>query len=243
VLPVLASLVALQRLDTAADAIRRHLAELPAAEQAIDRAWAAATSALDQAKAALSANQHDRRELEKQVAAVDTRLSRFEDHKASVKTNQEYTALLHEITTAKAEKNGIEEQILVLMEAAETLTTEVEAATQLVAATRAKGEAERAGLTVVRSTRETELSRLKAERAVAAAPVDATTLARYEKILAQRKMLAVTPIAGELCTACHVRLRPAVIQQIRRNEEIFACDSCQRILYAPPVADASATTA
>jgi predicted nucleic acid-binding Zn-ribbon protein len=41
---------------------------------------------------------------------------------------------------------------------------------------------------------------------------------------------------NETCTACHVRLRPAVAQQIRRNAEIVQCDSCQRILYfvAPP---------
>ena len=36
---------------------------------------------------------------------------------------------------------------------------------------------------------------------------------------------------GELCTACHVRLRPHVAQQIRRNDAIVQCDSCQRILY------------
>ena len=234
--PLLASLVALQQLDTAADAIRRRLAEMPLAEQAIDREIAGANAALEHATAALAANAHERRELEKQVAAVDTRLSRFDDHKAAVKTNQEYTALLHEISTAKAEKNGIEEQILGLMEVAETLSADVQAATRTVADVKAKGEGERAKLSAERATQDAELARLKAERAAAAAPIDAGTLARYEKILSQRKMLAVAAIAGELCTACHVRLRPAVVQVIRRNAEIVTCDSCQRILVAPPAA-------
>ena len=59
-------------------------------------------------------------------------------------------------------------------------------------------------------------------------------LARYEQLLKQRRMIAVAPIDGELCTACHVRLRPAVAQQIRRNDDIVQCDSCQRILYFVP---------
>jgi predicted nucleic acid-binding Zn-ribbon protein len=32
---------------------------------------------------------------------------------------------------------------------------------------------------------------------------------------------------------CHVRLRPKVDQEARRNETIIHCDSCQRILYFP----------
>jgi predicted nucleic acid-binding Zn-ribbon protein len=38
-------------------------------------------------------------------------------------------------------------------------------------------------------------------------------------------------MAADLCTACHVRLRPHVTQIVRRNEDIVQCESCQRILY------------
>lgn len=235
-LPVLTSLIALQQLDTAAEALRRRLAELPAAEQAIDRNIAAAEAHLEKARAALAANQEARRELEKQVAGVDTRLSRFEDHKAAVKTNQEYTALLHEIATAKQEKDGIEDQILGMMEAADALSADVAAATSELAAARAKGDADRVALAAERRTDEAELARLKAEKQAQSAEVDAATLAKYERLLAQRKMIAMAAIDGELCSVCHVRLRPAVIQNVRRGTELVACDSCQRILYALPEA-------
>ena len=47
-------------------------------------------------------------------------------------------------------------------------------------------------------------------------------------------------MTGELCEACHVRLRPHVTQQIRRNDSIVQCESCQRILYyVAPAAAAS----
>src|SRR5262245_47563880 len=100
--PALQSLIALQALDTAADAARKRLSERPVAEAEIERRVAGAAAAVDALKARLQENQNGHRALEKDVAVVDTRLARFEDHKAAVKTNQEYTALLHEIATAKA---------------------------------------------------------------------------------------------------------------------------------------------
>jgi uncharacterized protein len=248
VLPVLASLIAVQQLDTAAEAARRRLAELPTAELAIDRSIATAQGDVDQAKAALVANVQSRREIEKLVAAVDSRLARFDDHKAAVKTNQEFTALLHEIETAKAEKDAFEEQILILMEAADTLTTAAAEAGRVLTETQRAGEAVRQALAAERHTLDGELARLMSERAVATKEIAAPVLAKYEQLLKQRKMVAVAQMRGDICTACHVRLRPAVTQLVRRNSDIVACDSCQRMLYftpdpIEPVAEASAPPA
>jgi predicted nucleic acid-binding Zn-ribbon protein len=231
VIQALASLVALQALDTAADAARKRLAELPAAEKAIDDALAAATAALDGVKGRLHENQTVRRALEKDVAIVDTRLAKFDAHKAAVKTNQEYTALLHEIATAKQEKDAIEEKILVLMENADALSAELKADERAVAEKKKAGDQARAAIAAERGQLDAELKRLAHERTGEVRGVDAPLLARYEQLLKQRRGLAVARMNGELCTACHVRLRPHVTQQIRRNDEIVACESCQRLLY------------
>ena len=153
-IPQLASLVALQQLDTAAEAARRRLAELPAVEQAIDARVAAASEDVDAAKARLAENQHARRELEKDVAVVDSRLARFDDHKAAVKTNQEFTALLHEIATAKSEKDAIEEKILLLLEAADAVAADIKTAEGALADARREAETGKAGLNTERQTLE-----------------------------------------------------------------------------------------
>jgi predicted nucleic acid-binding Zn-ribbon protein len=230
----LASLIALQQLDTAAEAARRRLGEIPSAEQSLDARVTVAAQHLDATKARLAANQHARRELEKQVAQVDSRLSRFEDHKAAVKTNQEFTALLHEIATAKGEKDTVEEQILVLLEEADGIAADIKDAERGLADARRDAESGRAGLSTERQTLDAELARLNSERGREMAAVEKPVLVRYEQLLKQRRMVAVAPIEGERCTACHVRLRPAVAQQVRRNDGIVACDSCQRILFFVP---------
>lgn len=233
----MSALVALQALDSQADALRRRLADLPAAEQAIASALEEAHAALEAAKTRVQDNLHARRALEKDVAAVDTRLSRFEDHKAAVKTNHEYTALLHEIAIAKAEKDAIEERLLILMEEGDAQVAGQKAAERALRDETDRGKVARAGLEVERAKIDEELARLAHERSREAREVDAALMAKYTQLLKQRKGVAVARMAGEICEACHVRLRPHVTQQIRRNDAIVQCDSCQRILYfvAPAV--------
>ena len=56
-IPQLASLVALQQLDSAAEVARRRLAELPGAEQALEERVSAAVHAVETATARLADNQ------------------------------------------------------------------------------------------------------------------------------------------------------------------------------------------
>lgn len=238
--PLLTSLIALQALDTAADAARKRLSEMPAAEQAITSALSTAKTSVEAVKARIQENQGARRALEKDIASVDTRLARFDDHKAAVKTNHEYTALLHEISTAKSEKDAIEERLLILMDEGDTMAADLKAAEATFKGEQAKADQARAALAAERSAVEAELARLAAERPTAAAGADARSLALYEQLLKGRRGVAVAALHGELCTACHVRLRPHMTQQVRRNDAIVQCDSCQRILYFVPAAAAGA---
>ncbi len=231
VLPALATLISLQQLDTAADAARRRLNELPTAEQALAAELSAASDAVEAVKTRLAANQTARRALEKDVAGVDTRLARFDDHKAAVKTNQEYTALLHEIATAKAEKDGIEEKILGLMEDADAISRDQKAAEAELAQKKRDTDQARAGFTRERATLDEDLARLTHDRQREAKDVDAALLARYEQLLKQRRGIAIAAMQGEICAACHVRQRPSAAQHIRQNDRIIQCESCQRILY------------
>lgn len=239
--PTLSALIALQALDSAAEALRKRLADMPAAEQAIATALGAARASVDAEKARIQENTQARRALEKDIAGVDTRLARFDDHKAAVKTNHEYTALLHEISTAKAEKDAIEERLLVLMEEGDTLAAGLKAAERALTEEEDRGRKAKVALETDRAQIDKELTHLSSERARESREVDTALLSKYSQLLKQRKGIAVSKMTGDICDACHVRLRPHVTQQVRRNDAIVQCDSCQRILYYIPPAE-SATT-
>ena len=56
----------------------------------------------------------------------------------------------------------------------------------------------------------------------------------FEHVSRQRKGLAVAQARDGICTVCHVRLRPQVFNEVRRNESLIQCESCLRILYYSP---------
>ena len=60
-------------------------------------------------------------------------------------------------------------------------------------------------------------------------------VALFEQVARARKGLALANATRDgLCSACHVRLRPQVFQEVRRNDQIIQCGSCNRILYYIP---------
>jgi len=241
-LEALTSLIALQALDTAADAARKRINEVPVAERALDATTAAAQAAVEDARAKLNDNGTARRALEKDVAAIDTRMAKFEEHKAAVKTNQEFQALNHEIEVAQTSKSALEDQIIALMDEADGLTATLKAAEAALAAQKKAADASRAALHADRTRQEAELARLAAERKAATTSIPAALLTKYDQVAKNRKGVAVAAMVAGHCTACNVRLRPHVEQQIRRNDSIVTCDSCQRILYyVAPVAEAPPT--
>jgi RNase P subunit RPR2 len=44
------------------------------------------------------------------------------------------------------------------------------------------------------------------------------------------------------CTACFMALRPQVMSEVRRGDEIITCDNCNRILYYIPTAASSSNS-
>jgi hypothetical protein len=84
-------LIALQRLDTTADAARRKLADEPEHEKLLATRLEAATARLAAAKEQLAENQNARRAIEKDVAVQQGRLSKFRETAMAVKTNVDIT--------------------------------------------------------------------------------------------------------------------------------------------------------
>jgi predicted nucleic acid-binding Zn-ribbon protein len=127
-----------------------------------------------------------------------------------------------------------------LMEAADALAAELKSAEAAAAKAKLEGNAERNALATERAALEHELQKLSAQRARKVAETSPTVFAKYDQILKSRRGLAVVQMLGEICSACHVRLRPQIAQVVRRNEDVVQCESCQRILYYVPMPEQAA---
>ena len=234
-------LIHLQELDTAMDRSRRRIAEIPGAQQALEARSAERAAAVQAVKDRIAATGTTKREIEKEVAAVQTRLSKYKDQLMAVKTNKEYQAMQHEIATAEGLVRTHEDKLLDLMEVSEREAADLKAAETALKTDQAAIVTEQKALGEEKAAQEASLARLSAEREQVTAGISKEALTIFERVAHGRRGIAVAEARDGLCVECHVRLRPQVFNEVRRNEKLIQCDSCTRILYyVPPPAAAGA---
>ena len=233
--PDLERLITLQHLQTTIDEARLEIAAHPQRLADAETRLGEATQAVDAAKQRLKTSQDARRDLEKEAAVFQGRLTKFKEQLSAVKTNREYTAMQHEIEAAQRDLGIVEEKVLERMMEADTVAVEVKQAEGALASQKNAIEAEKKTLADELATVEASLKKASDAKAELVAQTDPALIARFEQVARARKGIALSRATYDgLCTACHVRLRPHVFQQIRTNDSIIQCDSCQRIMYYSP---------
>jgi len=237
--PDLSRVIELQRLDSTAHDAERRIADEPERRKALEARLDAARERVAAAKAQLTENQNARRTLEKDVAMHQGRLSKFREQAMAVKTNQEYHAVQHEITFAQTAVKEIEDKILERMMEADDLSGAVKRGEADLAAEQKKVDAETRALAAETAELEATLEKVRGERAVIVGALDPKVLAIFDLVSRRRNGVAVAEARDGICTICHLRLRPQVFNNLRRNEEIIQCDSCNRILFFAPVVPAA----
>ena len=233
--PDLQRLIDLQRLESTIADAKARIAAHPQRLAEADAQLAAASNLLESARNRLKDNQEARRALDKDIALYQGRLSKFRDQQSAVKTNKEYQALGHEIETAQKDLGGVEEKVIERMVEADGIAADVKQAESVFAARRKEIEAQKKQMGDELAAVEAALKSATDERATLLKAIDQRLVSTFEQVARVRKGIAVTTATRDgLCSVCHVRLRPQVFQQIRQNDSIVQCDSCQRILYYVP---------
>ena len=245
--PELDRLIKLQHLETTIAEARAAIAAHPQRLADADARLNTAKQAVDAAKEQLKANNEARRALEKEVAVYQGRLTKFKDQLMEVKTNREYQAMQHEIATAQTDLGGVEEKVLERMVEADTIAADVKKAEAALAAQQKVIEAEKKTLTEDLAVEQANLAKATESRAALVKDLEPRLMALFEQVARVRKGIAITTATRDgLCALCHVRLRPPVFQQVRHNDSIIQCESCQRVLYwippPPPVEHAIVRT-
>jgi predicted nucleic acid-binding Zn-ribbon protein len=233
--PDLDRLITLQQLESAIADARGAIAAHPQRLADADVRLNESQQAVEAAKTRLKQNQDARRELEKDVALYQGRLTKFKDQLMAVKTNREYQAMQHEIATAQSDLGAVEERVLERMLEADSLVADAKRAESALAVRQKEIDAEKKALTQELAAVEAKLAQATEARAALIKDVEPRLMALFQQVARARKGVAICGATRDgLCSLCHVRLRPSVFQQVRHNDSIIQCESCQRVLYWVP---------
>jgi len=228
------------RLQTAESELRRveaELQEVPRQRGDLEAELAGERGRLDRSREAQAQSQKARRQHESDLQDLEAKRSRYKGQLMEVKTNKEYTAMLHEIEGVEREIRGREDQILAEMEKSEGLVAEVKAEEEAFKTAEARARESGTALDARARVLEAERTRLAAERDAVAATVPGDVLELFQRV-ARLRGVAVAEARDGMCQACHVKLRLQMYAELKHNEEIQQCPACNRILYyaTPPAA-------
>jgi predicted nucleic acid-binding Zn-ribbon protein len=122
-------IIDLQRLDTEIHNASLVLEGIPRLVQDVDKKIQATSKLVADAKDKMAHNQKKRRDLENEVKDMKVQIGKYKRQLNEVKSNKEYTALLHEIEETQHKVDTLEEAIIAEMLAADDVEEEIKAST------------------------------------------------------------------------------------------------------------------
>jgi uncharacterized protein len=233
--PDLERLIRLQRAESELRRVETELQEIPRQKAEIDDALGRERGRLDASREALGQCQKARRQHEADLQDLESKRSRYKGQLMEVKTNKEYTAMLHEIEGVERDIRTREDQILEEMERSAALAVEVK--TEEEAFKSAEGRTREGSGTLDERARslEEERGRFAQERDAIAATISEDALELFHRV-ARLRGVGVAEAKDGMCQVCHVKLRLQMYAELKHNEEIQQCPACNRILYYTPPA-------
>jgi len=226
-------IIQLQHLDSEVHATTQVLEAIPRLIQDIDKKVQAGSKSVAEAKDKVAQNQKKRRDLENEVKDLKGQIGKYKRQLNEVKTNKEYTSFLKEIEEAQHKVDGLEEEIIAEMLAADDLEEEIKAAALKQGQEEANLRKERSVLDEKAREMENKKARLISERETLLPLVPPEQMRLYQAIFLKKGGIALSPVKDDFCAMCHMRIRPQMLNEIRDRTKIILCDNCGRILYWP----------
>src|SRR5436309_2879403 len=181
----------LQDLDRRVADLTKEISYLPKHITEIESRLESHRRKLETDRAALAANQKERRRLEDDVKVYEGKIAKLRDQMNEAKTNEQYRAFQHEIEFAQGEIRKIEDRILDYMSDAEALEKNLKAAEAALKQESAEVEKEKQSAEQRAGVDRAELAEAQKQRLTFVASIGPQTLALYERIRRSRNGIAV----------------------------------------------------
>jgi predicted nucleic acid-binding Zn-ribbon protein len=235
-LPDLKLVIRLQDIDNRLRDLTRDIDALPKHIAEIEKKLVSHERKLEADRAALIANQKERKKCDVDIQTQDQKISKLKDQMLQAKTNEQYRAFQNEIDFCQKEIRKAEDRILELMNESEPLDKNVKAAEAALKAEKAEVEAEKTQARERTAATQKAAAELNLERTAIVAQVTPSVYKNYERIRKGRRGIAVAEALNGRCAVCNMIIRLQLFQDLKKGDQMMTCESCQRLLYYNPPA-------
>ena len=240
----LQQLIALQNLDTTTRKLEKDQEAIPERRAEIEGEFDQRAFEIRALETRRDEAKHTRAKLEIEVVEQKGRAERAERNLMSSKRQDEYTAAIREADSARKQISALETQILEQMEQLDQAQAALSERADEIATLNSDREARLKAFDEESKANAERLVTASKEREEVFANLPKPTSNLYSRIKARiRDGVAVAEARNRSCTACFMSLRPQVMAEIRRGDEIITCDNCGRILFYVPAESVKAEAA
>jgi predicted nucleic acid-binding Zn-ribbon protein len=228
--PALEKILILQDRDSKRHSLEAQLKSLPRDVAAVEQKIAAEKAAIDSARSEMKELEVQKKSIETEIGVADEKARKYRTQQLSVKKNDEYQALGHEIETTEKTISTLEEKELGVMYSIDEAKKKFTAAEAVLKQNIAGHEARIRDLRTRETSLTEELKQAQAEVAAAREPIDVPSIRIYDRI-AVRGLPACVPMRDGKCGGCHLKVSSEVESDSRKSDKLATCDQCGRIVY------------
>lgn len=231
----------LQLLDSELDELREMRGDLPDTVKELQDKVHDMQTKVENCRAALKAGALERERKERETLEFLEKIEKYKSQQLEVTNNKEYDALTHQIDQAQS--------TIVVYEG------EIELFANEAIEIKAKQEDYVAQLSVL--SEELEIKQKELEEILAVtAEEERALVTKREEVLTQiltadfelytrirnAKGKAVAPIRRGSCSGCYNVVPPQLILEIKKNDQLYTCEHCGRILVSEELAQETSIT-
>ena len=233
--PLIQALLILQERDSKRLGMEAQVKAVPGDITRVEQKVAAEKAAIEAARLEVRELETKKKLFETEIGSAETKLGLYRTQQLSIRKNEEYQAMGHQIATVQAEIADLEGQELEVMYAIDEAKKRFAAAEAELKGDIAGHEARIAMLREREKSLAAELKTAQAETAAARTPIEPIKLRIFDRIAA-RNMPVVVAIHGDNCGGCHLKVSSEVESAARGKvvdplAQMPTCDQCGRVVY------------
>ncbi len=208
----------------------KQLTNKPESFAAVDREWQNVHAEMERLQQQMEGHGRERRRVDGELSDQQELLKKYQGQLMQVKNQQQYAAAWKEIDATRKQVKELEDSTLKSMADVDALQKQNDDLASGNADLKARWDAEYETWQHSLGDLRKEVQQLQARVAKIEATIPERLLREFHRIFKQRQNVAIAPVVADSCNGCRTRVRPAVLQQLKRGDLVH-CEGCSRVLY------------
>jgi uncharacterized protein len=232
---VLRALYRLQQIDLELDELDDGGGDLPAEVQELQQRSESLSASIEAEEQKLRDLRKSRSDSNVDMTGLRDRIRDLNERLRTVRNNKEYEATTIEIASAEEELRTKEHSMSSLDTDEANLMRGIETLSRQREEIQTDLEEKSGTLNTLRETHADEIAELRSQRESAVTQIDEDLLVKYKHIRTAYGD-AVVKVRKGACSGCYRAITPQTIIEMRRNDQLFMCEHCGRILVHEDIA-------